>query len=106
MATFAKLKNGAWGVRVSGTPTVGASVTVTKKSGATSTARIGRILWTGADRSTGETVSLCEIASTASTPCVDDRVSCFTPPWRRGRESGYDCDHFVTRCSECDPIPS
>jgi hypothetical protein len=47
-ATYTKLKNGDWGLRLTGAlPKPGASVTVTKKDGSTRTERVGRILWQG-----------------------------------------------------------
>jgi hypothetical protein len=47
-ATYTKLKNGDWGLRLAGAiPKPGAPVLVTKKDGSTRTERIGRILWQG-----------------------------------------------------------
>jgi hypothetical protein len=62
-ATWTKLKEG-FGVRVSGgTPTPGQTLSVSKKSGGTSTATVGRILWQGKDKFTGELIVLCTVAA-------------------------------------------
>lgn len=46
-ATFTKLKDGSWGLRVTGSAKAGDSVTVTKKDGSKSTKKISRIVWSG-----------------------------------------------------------
>ena len=45
MATYAKLKNGDWGVRVQGVTTVGATVQVTKRDGSSKTETIAKVLF-------------------------------------------------------------
>lgn len=66
MNSYTKLKSGAWGVRVQGTkPDAGSSVTVRTKAGAEKTETIIEVLWSGADKTSGETVSLCSIAQRA-----------------------------------------
>jgi len=51
MTTFAKLKNGNWGLR--GTDLVeGQTVTVTKASGQRLTLTVGRVIWRGEDGTT------------------------------------------------------
>jgi hypothetical protein len=47
MATFAKLKDGSWGVRSEVELTSGSSVTVKKRDGSRSTATVGRLVWAG-----------------------------------------------------------
>lgn len=42
-----KLKNGSWGARVQGIPTVGDQIQITTRSGKSWTASVARILWTG-----------------------------------------------------------
>ena len=60
MISYAKLRSGAWGVRVQGDPAVvGAIVTVTKRSGETKSETISEIVWQG------EGVALCAIHQTA-----------------------------------------
>lgn len=58
-ATFTKLRSGEWGLRVplAMRPAEGLAVSVAKKSGATSTETIGRVLWTG------NGIALCTIAT-------------------------------------------
>lgn len=68
MTTYIKLKSGDWGLRVDGRTTSGARVTVTKASGETKSETIGQVLWTGADKSTGQTISLCTIRRQANGP--------------------------------------
>jgi hypothetical protein len=47
-ATYAKLRSGDWGLRLTGAlPKPGASITVTQKDGSTRTERVGRIVWQG-----------------------------------------------------------
>jgi len=63
MASYTKLQSGSWGVRVDGAASAGQVVTVTKRDGSSKSERIERVLWTGADRRTGKTISICAIAS-------------------------------------------
>lgn len=58
-ATYTKLKDGSWGIRVVSVTKVtpGAAVTVTTKAGKQKTEVIGKVLWTG------NGVNLCTIAS-------------------------------------------
>lgn len=66
MATYTKLRNGRWGVRVAGNTTTDAIVTVTKRSGEQKLEKVEKVLWTGKDRD-GKTVSLCAISSAPAT---------------------------------------
>jgi hypothetical protein len=56
-ATYTKLRDGSWGIRVTGTAKAGDVVTVTKRSGEAVNATVGRVVWTG------NGVSLCEVAA-------------------------------------------
>lgn len=95
-ATYTKLKDGTWGVRVNGTITAGATATVTKKSGETKTEKIGRVLWTG------NGVSLCSVAASSV-------KSTYTPQSgrsSRGRRTGCSCGSIEGEyrdycCSSC-----
>lgn len=52
MNTFAKLKSGAWGVRLTGadaSAAAGDAVAVTKRDGTTSTVVVAQVVWAGAD---------------------------------------------------------
>lgn len=62
MSTYTKLNNGNWGVRVDGKAEAGQTVSVRTKAGELKQETIERVLWTGADKQTGRTVSLCAIA--------------------------------------------
>lgn len=46
-ATYTKLRDGTWGLKVIDTVTVGQTVTVTTKAGAQKSETIGAVLWTG-----------------------------------------------------------
>lgn len=49
-ASYTKLKSGDWGVRVVGEkPDVGATITVTKKDGATKTETVEKVVWSDPD---------------------------------------------------------
>jgi len=57
-ASYTRLRNGAWGLRVQGeTPVQGTRISVTKKDGSSKEETIYRIIWTGMD-SNGQAVSL------------------------------------------------
>jgi hypothetical protein len=46
MASFTKLRSGAWGIRVEGTrPADGSSVNVVKKDGSATTVVVARVIW-------------------------------------------------------------
>lgn len=60
MNTYTKLQSGEWGIRAEGKPN--GVVMVSKKDGSTKEEIVGKVLWTGADKRTGKTISLCTIA--------------------------------------------
>lgn len=65
MATYTKLRDGSWGVRVVGTPPIaGSVVSVTTKAGKVKQETISRVVWSGKDDS-GSTVSLCSVGQSA-----------------------------------------
>jgi len=59
--SYTKLKDGNWGVRISGIAQAGNIVSVRTKAGDTKQEMIDKVLWTGPDRS-GDTVSLCTVS--------------------------------------------
>ena len=61
MATWQKLKDGSWGVRVAGSAKAGESVRVTKKSGESQEVVISRVVWSG------DGVTLCSVGQASST---------------------------------------
>ena len=54
-ATFTKLKNGDWGIKVDGKAKEGTVVTVTKKDGTSSQETVAKVIWSGSG------VSICAI---------------------------------------------
>jgi hypothetical protein len=61
-ATYTHLRDGSWGIRVPGTARENQSITVAKKSGDKKTEIVAKVLWTGRDSKTSQTISLCAIA--------------------------------------------
>lgn len=59
-ATYTKLRNGDWGIRIQGAARVGDEVTVTKKSGETRIETVRSVVWSG------EGVTLATIAQRES----------------------------------------
>ena len=59
-ATYAKLSNGSWGVRIVGKVPLGGAIRVAKKDGTTKVEYVTKLVWTKDD------ISLCEIAPSAS----------------------------------------
>ncbi len=64
-ATYTKLKDGAWGVRVAGLAVVGQVVLVSKRDGSSETETVAAVLWTGIARD-GMEASLVTIAASAA----------------------------------------
>lgn len=60
-ASFTKLNNGDWGIRVTGTVSEGAKVTVKKKDGTESTETVEKVVWTDGK------ASICAIKKKQST---------------------------------------
>ena len=92
-ATYTKLNNGDWGIRVSGDITTGASVTVTKRDGSTKTEIVGKVVWTGKDKYSNADVSICTVQQV-------QRVSC-RPAYRGGRRECGECGDYVTAGTRC-----
>lgn len=59
-ASYTKLKDGSWGIRVPRQVEAGEQVTVTTKAGKQKTEVVTSVLWTGSDNA-GNTISLCAI---------------------------------------------
>jgi len=81
-ATWTKLNNGNWGVRVPGRATVGQTITVAKKSGATSTETISAVLWTGIAKD-GREASLVSIVAKPHTEprSIDGNPAIYGQHW-------------------------
>ena len=96
-ATYTKLRSGEWGIRLIGRATEGQMVSVAKKSGETKSETIARVVWTGRDSRSGESVSLCAIGSTRSPQRGGSGHS------RRGTWTGCSCGSVeeYERASDC-----
>lgn len=90
-ATYTHLRDGSWGVRVPGTTVAGASIPVRKRDGKTKNETVSKVLWTGRDSKTGQTVSLCSIRSSAASGTHGGK-----------REMCADCGQYpgVVECSD------
>lgn len=91
-ATYTKLNNGDWGIKVIGDIATGASVTVTKRDGSTKTEIVGKVVWTGKDKYSNADVSICTVQQV-------QRVSC--RPAYRGRRECEECGDYVTAGTRC-----
>lgn len=89
MATYTKLRDGSWGLRVEGSAREGQRITVTKKSGETKTETITKVLWNG------NGISLCAIAATPGHGSSNGA--------RRGVcvNCGEPCNPKYRRCLDC-----
>jgi hypothetical protein len=91
-ATYTQLRDGAWGIRVPGRASENSTVIVVKKDGSQKSEIVAKVLWSGRDAKTGQTVSLCSIQwagsghGRTSTPgrCVNCGEPC-KPKYRRCR---------------------
>lgn len=97
-ANYTKLKDGTWGVRVSGRVSVGQEVTVTKKSGEVSHETVSVVLWTGIAKD-GAEASLVKI-SQRSTGRGRMGPGHGSAPQVRGYSS-YCTDNASCRCYDC-----
>jgi hypothetical protein len=81
--TYAKLKDGSWGIRADGTAlTVGQIVTVTKKSGETKSETVARVLWTG------DGITLAAIVPSTPTPSSSANTTRAASSPGRSRKTG------------------
>jgi hypothetical protein len=86
-ASYAKLRNGSWGVRVTGESVqMGDRVTVTKKDGQECQETIAKVLWNGTDKNDGQKVYLCAVEVSS------------VPPQKR-RDIGRDADYWRAKRS-------
>src|SRR5262245_52056409 len=90
-ATFTKLNDGRWGLRVAGHPQAGEALIVTKKDGSQSEIIVGRILWAGQDRD-GNDAALTTITETARRP-------------RRATRRAQPADDYKRRNGRCEDAP-
>lgn len=90
VATFTKLRSGAWGLRVTGgAASPGAFLAVTKRDGTTQQVTVGEVVWQGKDEKTGQPIAICTMAKAAPKKA------------RKWRPCGYPgCN--PSHCDECD----
>lgn len=100
-ATYTKLKDGSWGIRVTGDkPVKGDRITVTKKSGESKTETIRAILWSG------DGVTLCAVEQTSAPRKSYTERSYGSGGSLRGRRTGCSCgsiegEYHDYYCSSC-----
>lgn len=94
-ATWTKLRDGSWGVRVAGPARAGERLTVTKRDGSSSLVTLGEVAWTDG------AVSLCRVAAdlTARTPRGARRT---TAARTRGTWTGCSCGSVEEYARESD----
>ncbi len=63
-ATFSKLKDGSWGIRVEGDAQPGDRVQTRRADGRTQWITVDQVVWQGRDRYSQQNVSLCTIVNT------------------------------------------
>lgn len=96
MASYTKLRDGSWGVRVEDAVAAGQIVEVTTKAGAKKTETIGRVIWSG------NGVSICPVTATgrsANGKSIFGKRTCKTggncSSFGNGRSCGAeDCDGY------------
>lgn len=62
-ATFTKLRDSSWGLRIQGVAQPGDRVVAVRQSGQRQTLTVGEIMWKGQDRDTGMTITVATIRS-------------------------------------------
>ena len=90
MATYMKLKNGDWGIRVEGPVQIGQQVTVTTKAGMTKTETVAAVLWSSGG------VSLCSIQA---------KPQASGPRYQRGPRTCKTCGcriNYGVYCGKCE----
>lgn len=101
-ATWTSLRSGDYGVRIIGTASAGDIVQATRRDGTTTLETVARVLWTGPDTRTGETVSIASIVRD-NAPARPRRSA---PKARRApvaqRSGCPDCKPGA--CRDCDTV--
>ena len=98
-ATYTHLRDGSWGVRLVGNARENQSVAVTKKDGTTKTETIARVLWTGRDSKSNQTISLCSIAQNGNGHSSSGGHSARRPGICVN--CGDPCNPRYSRCLDC-----
>lgn len=99
-ATYAKLKDESWGVKIVGVkPSVGQTVTVKKKDGSTSSETITHILWSSPDGTT----HLCKIGEKEPSERKSNRYVC--AECGKGGTLVQDLEDGLMKHYQCCDIP-
>lgn len=61
-ATFTKLRDGSWGMRIQGEAGPGDRVVTTRQDGRSQVLTVGEVVWQGRDRATGSTITVATIS--------------------------------------------
>ncbi len=91
-ATYTKLKDGSWGIRVVGKVTTGQTVTVTKKSGESKQETVGKVLWTG------DGITLATVSGSPSSPSAPSRLNRYSRRRSSSLYCGGECPVSGLRC--------
>lgn len=91
-ATWTKLRNGTWGVKVQGATRTGDLVTVAKRSGPNQDVRVGRLVWTGSGVSICTVMTPNDSARDAVRYLPSDQYGAPRRTRRPGRWARYDGD--------------
>lgn len=70
MASWTKLRNGDWGVKVEGTAQAGQTVSVRKKSGEQQSVTVDKVIWSG------NGITLCSVKQRERSEGRSDRHVC------------------------------
>lgn len=94
-ATYTKLRDGSWGVRIDGPAVAGQTVTVTKKSGESKAETVAAVVWSG------NGVSVCSIGGRPDGPLTPAQLLAAKPARGYGRSRRRDCDDHCRGCRLC-----
>jgi hypothetical protein len=100
-ASYTQLKDGSWGLRVKSSVLVeGQTIVVSKKDGSSKNETVGKILWTGKDKFTGDNVALTTISKPVA---VKSNGGGFKKGRSRSNWSGCSCGSLEDepRASDC-----
>lgn len=98
-ATYTKLRDGSWGIKVQGSAKAGQAITVTKRDGGTKTETVEKVVWSG------EGVAICSVVETrrASSSSSGGRRNAHSngsrPP--AGMIECEECGDYVKRGTRC-----
>lgn len=98
LASYTKLRDGSWGIRVQGSAKAGQVVVVRKKDNTSKDETIERVLWTG------DGISLCSIGRSQQTRASNSRGG--QQGSLRGRRTGCACgsiegEYHPWYCESC-----